>query len=567
MKINQDVYFVKNDIVKVPRNTFNRIQNRKDTFNMGDLVPCYCDEVIPGDTFNVDFKMLLRLTSPQIKPTMDDLEFKVWFFFCPFRLVESDWAEIIGNYRDNPDWTIDTSKTCSTIQIPENGFAVGSVADKFGLPVGRGAGVKINADPFRAYCLIHDTWFRDENLQRSVFVDKSNNNKIGVDNINGDYLTDAVLGGKLLPLYKRHDYFTSALPGPQKGSSVVLSLGDKANVIGDGVNLHSIGNSGYIFTQDTDINDYGTLTLGTVDAYGSSSNSSVMTYNGINPASVNSFGLNKVSYSNLVADLSNATAMSVNDLRYAFQAQLIKECDARNGNRYNEILLGHYGVRSADARLQLPEYLGSASCLVNSHQVVQTSSTVQDSPQGNLSSFSQTTLNKHIFKKSFTEHGYVIGVMGVRVKTRTYSQGINKMWSHLSRFEFYYPELAHIGEQPIKNKEIFVQNNSNANNEVFGYQEAFAEYRYLPNIATGLMRPDVSQNLAVWNYADSYNSLPTLSASWMQEDKTNLDRTLSLGSNLVDQFMIDMIFVNKSTRPMPVHSVPELIDHRGNLII
>ena len=562
MKINQDVYFIKNDIVKVPRNTFNRVQNRKDTFNMGDLVPCYCDEVIPGDTFNINFSMLLRLTSPQIKPTMDDLEFKVWFFFVPFRLVESDWAEIIGNYRDNPDWTIDTSKTCSTIQIPDNGFAVGSVADKFGLPVKRGAGVKINADPFRAYCLIHDTWFRDENLQRSVFVDKSNNNKIGVDNITGDYLTDAVLGGKLLPLYKRHDYFTSALPGPQKGAAVTLSLGDKAPVVGNGLNFHSISSENKRYRLETDLisDTSGYLVNGgtnqpnhelSVDISGTS----------VLPATT------QIGYSNLVADLANATAMTVNDLRYAFQAQLIKECDARNGNRYNEILLGHYGVRSADARLQLPEYLGSASCLVNSHQVVQTSSTTQDSPQGNLSSFSQTTLKKHIFKKSFTEHGYVIGVMGVRVKTRTYSQGINKMWSHLSRFEFYYPELAHIGEQPIKNKEIFVQNNSNVNNEVFGYQEAFAEYRYLPNIATGLMRPDVDQNLAVWNYADSYETLPTLSATWMQEDKTNLDRTLSLGSSLVDQFMIDMIFENKSTRPMPVHSVPELIDHRGNLII
>ena len=562
MKINQDVYFIKNDIVKVPRNTFNRVQNRKDTFNMGDLVPCYCDEVIPGDTFNINFSMLLRLTSPQIKPAMDDLEFKVWFFFVPFRLVESDWAEIIGNYRDNPDWTIDTSKTCSTIQIPDNGFAVGSVADKFGLPVKRGAGVKINADPFRAYCLIHDTWFRDENLQRSVFVDKSNNNKIGVDNITGDYLTDAVLGGKLLPLYKRHDYFTSALPGPQKGAAVTLSLGDKAPVVGNGLNFHSISSENKRYRLETDLisDTSGYLVNGgtnqpnhelSVDISGTS----------VLPATT------QIGYSNLVADLANATAMTVNDLRYAFQAQLIKECDARNGNRYNEILLGHYGVRSADARLQLPEYLGSASCLVNSHQVVQTSSTTQDSPQGNLSSFSQTTLKKHIFKKSFTEHGYVIGVMGVRVKTRTYSQGINKMWFHMSRFEFYYPELAHIGEQPIKNKEIFVQNNSNVNNEVFGYQEAFAEYRYLPNIATGLMRPDVDQNLAVWNYADSYETLPTLSATWMQEDKTNLDRTLSLGSSLVDQFMIDMIFENKSTRPMPVHSVPELIDHRGNLII
>lgn len=562
MRINQDVYFVKNDIVKVPRNTFNRIQNRKDTFNMGDLVPCYCDEVIPGDTFNMSFKMLLRLTSPQIKPTMDDLEYKIWFFFVPFRLVEQDWAEIIGNYRDNPDWTVDTSKTCSTITIPSNGFAVGSVADKFGLPVKRGAGIKINADPFRAYCLIHDTWFRDENLQRTVFVDKSNTNVLGVDNINGDYLTDAVLGGKLLPLYKRHDYFTSALPGPQKGATVSLPLGDKAPVIGDSV-IHALGDYGAQFVA---YNNLGNLQPG----YLHSNNTAPDTRPGflsadiLNQQPVNS-GI--VSQTNLVADLTNATAMSVNDLRYAFQAQLIKECDARNGNRYNEILLGHYGVRSGDARLQLPEYLGCASCLVNSHQVVQTSSTTADSPQGNLSAFSQTTLSRHVFKKSFTEHGYVIGVMGVRVKTRTYSQGINKMWSHLSRFQFYYPELAHIGEQPILNQEIFAQNDDVVNKQIFGYNEAFAEYRYLPNVATGLMRPDVSENLAVWNYADNYNVLPTLSASWMVEDKANLDRTLSISSALTDQFMIDMIFENKSTRPMPIHSIPELIDHRGNLII
>ncbi len=571
MKINQDVYFIKNDIVKVPRNTFNRIQNRKDTFNMGDLVPCFCDEVIPGDTFDLNFKMLLRLTSPQIKPTMDDLEYKIWFFFVPMRLVEEDWAEIIGNYRDHPDWTSDTSKTCSTITIPEKGFAVGSVADKFGLPVKRGFNIKINADPFRAYALIHDTWFRDENLQGSVFVDKSNNNKIGVDNINGDYITDAVLGGKLLPLYKRHDYFTSALPGPQKGSVVRLSLGDKANVVGDGFDMHYMGNAGIRFyMNEGDLNNtYGPLSLGHRNGE-QKTDPSVLSFThdtGSSPSIPTFYGEAPVLHSNLIADLSNATAMSVNDLRYAFQAQLIKECDARNGNRYNEILLGHYGVRSGDARLQLPEYLGCASCLVNSHQVVQTSSSTTDSPQGNLSSFSQTSLQKHIFKKSFTEHGYVIGVMGVRVKTRTYSQGINKMWSHLSRFEFYYPELAHIGEQPIKNQEIFADDNSEANERVFGYQEAFAEYRYLPNISTGLMRPDVSGNLAVWNYTDNYDRLPTLSAKWMVEDKTNLDRTLSIPSTMADQFMIDMVFENKSTRPMPIHSVPELIDHRGNLII
>lgn len=611
MKINQDVYFVKNDIVSIPRNTFYRTQNRKDTFNMGDLVPCFCDEVIPGDTFDMKYKMLLRLNSPQIKPTMDDLEYKIWFFFVPFRLTENDWAEIIGNYRENPDWTQDVSKICSTIEIPTGGFAVGSVADKFGLPVLSGVGEKINANPFRAYVLIHDTWFRDENLQRTCFVDKTNNNKVGVNNINGDYITDAVLGGALLPLYKRHDYFTSALPGAQKGSSVELPLGDRANVYGvaplsgfygDSSTLNSLYKTHSINGSSLSAPRLGvfnsTLTNlrhldsfpgngGSVSGYGSAhgvlpvgsdglsySNTpivdSINLFANANPDVYNLFKNDLGSPSGLTplyADLTNATAVSVNDLRYAFQAQLIKECDARNGNRYNEILLGHYGVRSGDARLQLPEYLGCASCLVNSHQVVQTSSTTNDSPQGNLSAFSQTTMSKHIFKKSFTEHGYVIGVMGVRVKTRTYSQGINAMWSALGRFQFYWSELAHIGEQPIKNKEIYTSNNLTQNDEVFGYQEAWARYRYLSNVATGLMRPNVSENLAVWNYVDNYTSLPTLSAEWMKEDKSNLDRTLAVGSSITNQFMIDMIFENKATRPLPIHSIPELIDHRGNLII
>lgn len=580
-KLNSDIRFTLNSILKVPRTTFNRNQKHITTFNSGDLVPLFCDEVLPGDTYSLDLGSVVRFNSALIRPVMDDAKVNVWAFFVPKRLVESNWQSLIANYRDNPDWTTDVNLSMSSLTIPTGGFAVDSVADHFGIPVGQGAGKKIVHGPIRAYCLIWDNWFRDENLQQSITVNTYFADTLGVGNITGSYLTDAIRGGCMCPLNKIHDYFTSALPAPQEGAPSIIGIGATAPVYGNGngmtmefrnssnsstdcslaigtsQNTHLIG-----FATNTNLPIKGTGTLGPAGTF----------YNAT-PTNIISKRLSEVNNqaTTVYADLSAATSISVNDLRYAVQVQMIKETDARYGNRYKEFLLGHFGVVSADARLQIPEFLGSATFNVETQQVAQTSSTDSTTPQASVAAYSLTNNVSHLFTKSFTEHGYIIVVGGVRVAQRTYSQGLNKMWTRFTRFDNYFPELAHIGEQPILNQEIFLQNQpvggDGENVEVFGYQEAWADYRYLPNQATGYMRPNVSGSLAVWNYADNYNALPTLSGAWVQEDKANINRTLAISSSETPMFLGDFYFKNKATRPMPLHSIPGLVDHSGNIII
>lgn len=580
-KLNSDIRFTLNSILKVPRTTFNRNQKNITTFNSGDLVPLFCDEVLPGDTYSLDLGSVVRFNSALIRPVMDDAKVNVWAFFVPKRLVESNWQSLIANYRDNPDWTTDVNLSMSSLTIPTGGFAVDSVADHFGIPVGQGAGKKIVHAPIRAYCLIWDSWFKYENLQQSITVNTNFADTLGVNNINGSYLTDAIKGGRMCPLNKIHDYFTSALPAPQEGSPSIIGIGatapvlpSSANAYTDLLNSKALNNSITFSTRGIGGN------WGNVSGTNSANLAISGTYNtthlpvgslydsGSASANANSPYL---APNNLYADLSSATAISVNDLRYAVQVQMIKETDARYGNRYKEFLLGHFGVVSADARLQIPEFLGSATFNIDTQQVAQTSSTDATTPQASVAAYSLTNNVSHLFTKSFTEHGYIIVVGGVRVAQRTYSQGLNKMWTRFTRFDNYFPELSHIGEQPILNQEIYLQDQpvggDGENVEVFGYQEAWADYRYLPNQATGYMRPNVSGSLAVWNYADNYNSLPTLSGAWVQEDKANINRTLAIGSSETPMFLGDFYFKNKATRPMPLHSVPGLVDHSGKIII
>lgn len=582
-KLNTDIRFTLNSILKVPRTTFNRNQKNITTFNSGDLVPLFIDEVLPGDTYKLDLGSVIRFSNPLIRPVMDDAKMNVWAFFVPKRIVEDNWEQLIANYRDNPDWTSDVNLAMSSLQVPTGGFAVDSVADHFGIPVGAGAGVKVVHAPFRAYCLIWDNWFRDENLQNSITVNTGFSELLGVNNISGSYITDAVLGGRMCPLNKVHDYFTSALPAPQEGSASVIGIGSTAPIYGNGKAL-TLTNSNSNILSNTQIGNLYAgsnperLKTATVEStsfnpnVGSSNGNG--TYLGVSFQNLPQKGqtyLNNQVDSNIYADLSAATSITVNDLRYAVQVQNIKETDARYGNRYKEFLMGHFGVISSDARLQIPEYLGSASFNIQTQQVAQTGSTNSTTPQANVAAYSLTNNVSHLFMKSFTEHGYIIVVGGVRVAHRTYSQGLNQLWDRFTRFDNYFPALSHIGEQPILNQEIYLQNKpvggDGANREVFGYQEAWAAYRYLPNQATGLMRPNVSGSLAVWNYADNYGSLPTLSADWIKEDKTNIDRTLSLSSTAAPQFIADFYFKNKATRPMPLHSVPGLLDHSGKIII
>ena len=566
-KLNNEFDFVKNTIIKVPRTTFFRHQKHITTFDAGKLIPLHIDEVVPGDTFDMSMSSIVRMNSPLLKPILDNAEFQVWAFFVPMRLVENQWEQIIGGFQPNPDWSTDNNVTMSQLTIPSGGFATASVADYFGVPVGQGDGETINQAPFRAYALIWDNWFRDENLMNSIMVNtQSGITTMGVNNINGEYITDAVLGGALCPVSKIHDYFTSCLPAPQKGEPSTIGIGSTAPVIGTG---NALGLTG---SYSGSIKDFGAMWLqndyqrvagrqnmlnqpvGTTSSGGES----------FQPNDASAIGVStNPDNSGLIADLSESTGISINDLRYAFQLQMIKEADARYGTRYRETLLGHYGVLSSDSRLQIPEFLGTRKFNIDITQTAQTSSGQDSTPQSTVTAYSLTGNKGHIFTKSFTEHGYLIIVGSVRVAHRTYCQGLNKLWTRSSRFDFYFPELAHIGEQPVYNKEIYLQQvSSQQNGQVFGYQEAWAPYKYFPNMATGLMRTNINQNLSVWNYADHYDTLPTLSAEWIMEDKTNIDRSLAIPSGENQpQFLGDFYFVNKSTRPMPLHSVPGLIDH------
>lgn len=529
------------------------------------------------------------MNSPLLKPVLDTLEFQVWAFFVPTRLVESQWEQIIGGFQPNPDWSVDNNVLMSQLTIPSGGFATGSVADYFGIPVGQGAGETIIHAPFRAYALIWDNWFRDQALMNSIMVNnQSGITTMGVNNINGDYITDAILGGALCPVSKIHDYFTSCLPAPQKGEPQIIGVGSQAPIYGNGKNLTLVNSPLLDLTNNTS-NVFGLFSnnnsssngwiRGTYESYNKDQGDTTRGDQAVNGSALGLPQLGqKISgeqiESNIYADLSHATGISINDLRYAFQLQLIKEADARYGTRYRETLIGHYGVISADSRLQIPEFLGTSKFTIDITQTAQTSgsdtgSSGTQTPQSSVTAYSLTGNKSHLFTKSFTEHGYVIVVGAVRVAHRTYSQGLNKMWSRKSRFDFYFPELAHIGEQPVYNQEIYLQQSSSAQNmQVFGYQEAWAPYKYFPNLATGLMRPSLEQNLAYWNYADNYDSLPTLSGEWIKEDRVNIDRTLAIPSGENEpQFLGDFYFMNKSTRPMPLHSVPGLIDHSGKIVI
>jgi hypothetical protein len=528
----------------IRRSQFDRSSSVKTSFNVGDVIPFYLDEVLPGDTFKVKTSKVVRLQT-LLTPMMDNIYLDTYFFFVPNRLVWNHWKEFNGENTESA-WLPTTEYEIPQITSPAtDGWKVGTVADYFGIPTGV-PGLSVNALPFRAYALIMNEWFRDENLSDPLVVPLDDATVAGVNT--GAYITDVAKGGLPFVASKYHDYFTSCLPAPQKGPDVTIPVAEAANL--PVVPLTTLVDSSLLTQSVTKFVD---ATDGTSMGSGMASEGGALKINRQNG--------NYANFSNLWAVQSGvASAATINQLRMAFQIQKLYEKDARGGTRYTEILKSHFGVTSPDARLQRPEYLGGNRIPININQIVQQSATTEGStPQGNPVGLSLTTDNHSDFTKSFTEHGFILGLMVARYD-HTYQQGLDRMFSRKSRFDYYWPVFANIGEQAVYNKEIFAQGNE-SDDEVFGYQEAWADYRYKPNRVTGEMRSSYAQSLDVWHLADDYSALPSLSDSWIREDKSTVDRVLAVQSSVSNQLFADIYVENRCTRPMPMYSIPGLIDH------
>lgn len=576
MNRNSNSRFAQAPQVDIQRSTFDRSSGHKTTFNAGKLVPIYVDEVLPGDTFEMTTSAIIRGSTP-IFPVMDNANLDIYYFFVPNRLVWDHWKEFNGeNTTSKWEQTVEYSipqmaPPLSTGTEPVTGWEKGTLADYMGIPTEVGPGTSqtnpewtVNHLPFRAYCLIWNEWFRDQNLQDPVLIDTGDSQTNGRHLIpEGSSITfehqAALQGANLLPVNKYFDYFTGALPEPQKGPDVLLPLGSRAPVITSRVNNKIISDAAVIFSApqpgETGSNHILFIQKGT----GGASTNQGRLVAGNQDASGGD--ITQIIPQNLVADLEHATAATINELRLAFQIQKLYERDARGGTRYIEIIKSHFGVTSPDARLQRPEYLGGERIPINIDQVIQTSGTMEGTtPQGNTGAYSLTGNQGSYFKHSFVEHGYVLGLACVRTE-HTYQQGLEKIWNRRNRFDFYWPALANIGEQAILNKEIYLQASKATNEAAFGYQEAWAEYRYKPSRVSSAFRSNVTGSLDAWHYADYYDTLPKLSAEWVQETYKNVDRTLAVQSTLEDQYIADFWFKCTCTRPMPIYSIPGLIDH------
>lgn len=533
------------------RTKFDRSHVYKTTFDAGKLIPIFVDEVLPGDTTRMSVNYFARLATP-IKPIMDNIYLDWFFFFVPNRLVWEHWQNFCFEQED-PDDTTDYVIPTITCGSSEENSLIGTLWDYFGLPVNTTYNISgVNALPFRGVYLIWNEWFRDENLQKSVKIVKTDENNVVDFNrlseqpswlLNTDGAT-FINGFPCPPRGKRHDYFTSALPWTQKGPGVNISLAGDAPVFGDGQRLglspnsasnavgymSMTGNVGAIFR-----NEYG-------DEWKSGQTA---------------FVTSDKSKSGLLADLSDVSAITINGLRTAFQMQKFYERLARGGTRYTEVLRSFFGVVSPDARLQRPEFLGSFTKMVNVNPIAQTSATDTTSPQGNLSAYGVTASKFHGFTKSFVEHGYIIGFVCARADL-TYQQGINKMWLRSTVYDFYWPTFAHLGEQAIELREIYAQGTAD-DTKVFGYQERYAEYRYKPSLITGKFRSSVTGgNLDIWHLSQFFRNAPTLNEEFITENPP-IKRIIAVQNE--PEFLLDIGFRYTTVRPMPMFGTPGLVDH------
>lgn len=542
-----------------PRSKFDRGHQLLTTINEGELVPIYMDEVLPGDTARVQLNGLIRMSTP-IYPIMDNCYMDTYFFFVPARLLWEHFENMFGE-NDTDYWAEDTEYSTPKCTIGgTSGLKNGSIGDYFGLPTQVTNALEVNALPARAYCKIYNEWFRDENLEAPLMLGYKKTDDGGTTADASEVTANAndidqTTNTNEATLYamkparagKFHDYFTSCLPSPLKNAEPVT--------------LPMTGSAGVYAYSDKELKN---KTEQTINSFASQADpggtqnqrlydmflwegTPAQTYIGNGTAK-------EISY--LGADLSSVTATTINDLRQAIALQHIFEADARNGTRYREFLSGTWGVTSPDSRLQIPEYIGGQRIAINVNQVVQTSQTDTTTGQalGNTAAYSLTTCSKQMADYAATEYGYIIGLAVVRVE-HSYQQGLGTKWTRGGRFTYYDPRLAALGEQPVYNREIYADG-SEKDSQIFGYQEAWADYRYKPSYVTGEMRSNYQTSLDAWHYADDYDKLPTLSAEWIQEGRENIDRTIAVTSAVSHQFLCDFWFNETWYREMPIYSIP-----------
>ena len=547
IRVNQS-HFAMIPQANIRRSVFDRSHVYKTTFNEGQLIPYFVDEVIPGDTFTLNPVEFCRLATPVV-PFMDNIYIESFFFFVPSRLVYDKWVNLCGeqeNPEDSTDYLVPT--------VSLTGDMTNKLPDYMGIACASGTfnNVSVNCLPFRCYWTIWNEWFRDENLQKSVKVSKGESNTVlepmGQSTANPNYGLPSGVESWYdpAPRGKRYDYFTGALPWPQKGPAVDLPLGGTASLTGEifkdlySGNINGRENQGdSSWSADVILTSPGRSGSGDDDSF-----------HGGTPYRLS------MDLSNAKVDLTSTSAVTINSLRQAFMLQRYYEIDARGGTRYTEKLQAHFGVTNPDARLQRPEFLGSHSSMMNINPVTQTSSTDSTTPQGNLAAYGLNAQRYHAFTKSFSEFGYVIGLINVRADL-TYQQGINRMWLRSDVLDFYWPSFAHLGEQAIENIEIYCQGNDD-DKKVFGYQERYAEYRYKPSLITGQFRSTYKESLDIWHLSQKFGSLPTLSDEFIQ-DHPPISRVVAVPS--YPHFLLDVKFNLKCIRPMPMYGIPGMMGH------